>query len=487
MYPLSDNDLDRLSREAAEQSDVGQSTSGWEQLEHRLNIELPLKKEKDRKRFLWIFFLFLLAGGSGLVWMLAEKKSTKINNNTSINIPENKKSEIVTEKNLSKSTDQVINNTKVKTGETIANKNKFVPEAEIVSSSIPPTLSNQEIKKATGLASTSISTNKPFPLSNLVSKTLSEKRIKKQAISVQFSAVKKQDKFIAKNKKSTNIDVTNEQPSNKTTENNNESGNVDTKQVVKEKNTNPPLNNSTAIVEPSTIASGKPGAATDSLENAPVVAAPPSKKNSNKKPLTNRFAFGLFTGIDFSRIRGTGNNKPGFNIGLQVSYSLSKRWSVNTGFTITKKNYSAMGKDFHPPLHYWTTYVKLNSLKGNCDMWDIPLNVRYNISMKPTITWFASTGISSYIMRKQAYTYSYKNNNANPTILTKDWKTSSQQNDWLKIINLSAGFEKKLNRSLLIQGEPYLKLPLSGTGFGKMDISSYGILVGIRYRPVFKK
>ena len=80
---------------------------------------------------------------------------------------------------------------------------------------------------------------------------------------------------------------------------------------------------------------------------------------------------------------------------------------VDHRFHLYQKNYSAEGKDFHPPKHYWTNYVTLNSLDGNCVMWDIPLNVRYNITTKPSNTWFVSTGLSSYIMRKQAYTYDY--------------------------------------------------------------------------------
>jgi hypothetical protein len=117
-------------------------------------------------------------------------------------------------------------------------------------------------------------------------------------------------------------------------------------------------------------------------------------------------------------------------------------------------------------------------------MWDIPLNVRYNISTKPSNTWFVSTGLSSYIMRKQAYTYDYMYQ-SNPTV--RYWDTSSLKNEWFKILNISAGYERALNKSWSIQAEPFVKIPLSGIGFGNMDISSYGILVGIKYKPVFNK
>src|SRR5258708_32580187 len=79
MYPLNDKDLDRLSREAAEQFDVESSATGWDLVENRLNHELPVKAEKERRRFLlWLFFIALMAGG-GLVYMLGGNKT-----NTSI-------------------------------------------------------------------------------------------------------------------------------------------------------------------------------------------------------------------------------------------------------------------------------------------------------------------------------------------------------------------------------------------------------------------
>jgi len=69
----------------------------------------------------------------------------------------------------------------------------------------------------------------------------------------------------------------------------------------------------------------------------------------------------------------------------------------------------------------------------------------------------------------------------------RDWETSSQENEWFKILNLSAGYERALSKSWSIQAEPFVKIPLSGVGFGSMDMSSYGILLGIKYKPVFNK
>src|SRR4030095_6435519 len=78
MYPLSDKDLDRLSRDAAEHYDVEQNTSGWDNLEGRLNKELPVQKEKERKRFLWFLLLLVMITGGGLFVMLQKNASPEI-------------------------------------------------------------------------------------------------------------------------------------------------------------------------------------------------------------------------------------------------------------------------------------------------------------------------------------------------------------------------------------------------------------------------
>lgn len=65
MHPFSDKDIDRLSREAAEQFDVEQNTSGWEKLEQKLNKQLPQKDKRERWRFLFFICLFALLSCGG--------------------------------------------------------------------------------------------------------------------------------------------------------------------------------------------------------------------------------------------------------------------------------------------------------------------------------------------------------------------------------------------------------------------------------------
>ena len=479
MHPLSDKDLDRLSREAAEQYDVDQSPSGWEHLEQRLNKELPPQKEKDRRRFLWIFFLFLLLSGSSLVWMLADKNG----NETAV------KTDSISGTSKNESSQPIVSSSETNATENKKNENgnvKTNPETEKKSGSDDAIPSNNDLT----VSSTPI-TEKNKSRENNIKPKPTHVKTESATTKRSGSSRKKTTATVA------SAEPTPNNPNHKVTDalaDNTEKKEPAKKDVSQNTVTAPivPVPDKPIVqADASSSANNKTNAqSTDKDPKAepadvsPSTASDAKKKGTTKEKSKDRFAFSVLTGIDKSNIHGTGSNKLGFNFGAQVSYNLSKRWSLITGFIYTKKNYSAEAEDFHPPKHYWTNYVTLNSLDGNCVMWDIPLNVRYNITTKPSNTWFVSTGLSSYIMRKQAYTYNYMYLGS-PT--NREWETNSQENEWFKILNLSAGYERTLNKSWSIQAEPFVKIPLSGVGFGSMDMSSYGILVGIKYKPVFNK
>lgn len=490
MYPLSDNELDRLSREAAEQSDVDLRPSGWEQVEQRLNKELPLQKERDRRRFLWLFFILLVAGGSGLVWMLTGKKENNITSKPTIQSAANTDNKTLT---------PVLTPTNPDPEAIKGNKTANEENSTIADNNTPNTALSRNQK--TSPEATLYPENKTSAPNKVVSITRSKNKLpdsklvadnkEKASRALVINKPKKSDKKQLIHPFDSDPSIT--QPTvidqaSATVKKSGEPGQLakpDIHSVSTSASTRIPLtivtpfiisNNSEKVIPSNLIA----GPGTEQLTNG---IAPIQKLSAGKSGFKQPLSFGILTGIDYSRIHQTGNNKPGYDIGFQVSYNFSRRWSVNTGFIFTKKNYSALAKDFYPPKHYWTTYVQLTSLEGDCDMWDIPLNVRYNFIVKPGNKWFVNAGTSSYIMRNQAYTYYFVANNYPAQ---KDWKTGSQQNEWFNIINFSAGFEKALNKTWSLQTEPFVKLPVRGMGFGKMDISSYGIMLGVKYSPAFK-
>ncbi len=86
MWNLQDDkELDKLSREAAENYSLDRSPDSWDKLHSRLDAEMPSEK---RRRYL-LFILFFLFVGSGLFWAsrmndfgTGEQELTKDRNNS---------------------------------------------------------------------------------------------------------------------------------------------------------------------------------------------------------------------------------------------------------------------------------------------------------------------------------------------------------------------------------------------------------------------
>ena len=473
MYPLSDKDLDRLSREAAEQYDVESSASGWEQVEKKLNKVMPEQKERKR-RFAWLLLLLVFLAGSGLSGILYFSNREASSQSTNISDRQQESGTIAPQGTVS-------TNDPSKTEQPVIHT--APGEANNASANATPSNTNKE-KTLTGndrSGSTPIKgetqiSHSGTSQSNTVSSISTGHEENISAPINSRSAYRKTKRRTTTSGNTQELTVNGNPPTPASTQ---PSPSEDTEELWKHS-----LPNFSSGID-RTIRVNASKAFTLSNEMASIKRTSPADQASGKNKYRSPLAIGLVMGTDQSRIHGTSPGSLGWSGGISLQYDLTKRLAVQTGFTITKKFYRAAGKDFNPPLHYWTSYVNLQSVIGDCQMWDLPVQLRYDLYNKKSSRLFATAGASNYIMRNQRYEYHYLNSNNIPTV--KEWETYSQSNYWFGVMNLSAGIEKQLSNKISFQVEPYVKLPLKGVGFGNMDISSYGVLLSLRYRPAFKK
>ena len=102
---------------------------------------------------------------------------------------------------------------------------------------------------------------------------------------------------------------------------------------------------------------------------------------------------------------------------------------------------------------------------------------------KKTSRIFVTTGLSSYLMMKENYSYNYYYNGM-PVTRSRAYQTSDKY--WLSVLNFSAGFEKILNKKFSVQLEPFFKQPLKGIGFGSISLNTAGLYISLRYHPSFR-
>lgn len=223
-------------------------------------------------------------------------------------------------------------------------------------------------------------------------------------------------------------------------------------------------------------------------ENKPVdsivVVKPVTEKMiaKPKGPLSKIF----FLAIGGSESNGTKLFSGGSNsvkAGIGLGYQLSDRLSIQTGFYTSAKKYTAGPGDYKAkPGSYWSQ-VNLTSIQADCRVFEIPVILTYESFAGKKWNWFASAGLSSYIMKNEAYHYWYYRSG---TPYEADAVYSGNKH-LLSVLRFSAGPSFKVNNKLSFIAAPGLMVPLKGVGEGSMKLYSTEFVVGLKYKPWHNK
>ncbi len=184
-------------------------------------------------------------------------------------------------------------------------------------------------------------------------------------------------------------------------------------------------------------------------------------------------------GPDVSAVELNNTGKITLQYGLRLGYAISQRFTLHTGFFVSKKIYSVGANDYYARGSFYNNY--LQTVDANCKVYEIPLTASYNFARTKKGSWFVSAGLSSYFMKKESYNYLYKYPSG--TIYTDNYSVSNKNKHYFSIIDFSAGYERKINEKLSLSAEPYIKLPVTGIGVGKIKLSSAGVLFSVNVKP----
>ncbi len=207
-------------------------------------------------------------------------------------------------------------------------------------------------------------------------------------------------------------------------------------------------------------------------------------KNSNgKKDLNEHYFYGAFVvAPDVSFIHFQKASSAGIGGGILLGYHFNKRLSLETGVLFDKKNYYTKGKFFdgkNVPFIINNPDITLNKVSGDCNMFEIPVNLKYTFIAKNKNSLYGIAGISSYLMGHEFYNFDY---NWWGSEYTRGYPYNNKPQNWFSIVNLSVGYERKLNLKTSLRVEPYIKVPVSGVGTGNLAITSTGLYIGLTRR-----
>lgn len=190
------------------------------------------------------------------------------------------------------------------------------------------------------------------------------------------------------------------------------------------------------------------------------------------------FYAGITGSADLTSVRMQKTAKTGWQYGVLAGYAFRKKWSIEAGMFAGRKYYYTEGRYFNKSRTYLPPNSDITEVWGNCTMLEFPLALKYNLSSGPRAVFFATAGISSYIMKKEAYAYNYYyRSSGNYVIHSKTYRNAST--NLFSVLQLSGGMQQGLGRRMALRVEPYAKLPLTGLGYGKLRFSSFGISAGL--------
>ena len=203
-----------------------------------------------------------------------------------------------------------------------------------------------------------------------------------------------------------------------------------------------------------------------------------SSVNNKKKTAAKKqpsFYAGILVAPDFSTVKFQSIKGTGYTAGILLGYNFSKKLAIETGAYYDYKKYYTEGEYFHST---FASYVDLINVNGGCKMIEVPVNLRLNFVNNDRIKWFATAGLSSYFMFKEGYHFNYIYNGMTEQ---KYYTYKNGSQNWLSVINISAGYEHTLGNVGNLRLEPYLRIPLAGMGTGSLPITSVGLNVGITH------
>lgn len=455
-------------KDAANEADYAFDESSWKKM------EILLDKNKDKRRpFFWIISTLLLGGlilVSAIVYQSgfrnkqskntveqARKKSDSKENTHQLNVAADKISY--------KSTDLPERNT----GNTIISS---TPDKNTNTTSGAAENNGDKQSSYTSKAVQRNSVHHFTPVLKLNLKSPRLKNVVKTDSADDNSFAVNKNLYTDKNK--FEVKIISPEPENDKGNNENKAD-IDAEDALADKK-----RTKTALQKADIANSEKANNSDTTVKKANTVIRTEKKKDKKGKPISGLYLLGI-VGAEASSTKLTSykNSSIAISYGAGLGYRFNRRLSLQTGFYAGAKKYIAGPNDYNPKPGTYLSTVKIIKVDANCMVYEVPVTLQYNWLIKPKANYFAALGVSSYIMKKEKYNYTFERNYTQYTY-PYDYTKNSHL---FASMQLSLGIEKQIARKLFIQAAPTVMLPLQGVGEGSVKIFTTRLTVGLKYYP----
>lgn len=212
-------------------------------------------------------------------------------------------------------------------------------------------------------------------------------------------------------------------------------------------------------------------------DSQPQAASKEEVKAQQKRRSSHGLYIAGYGGADNNSTGILNNGITTVHAGIGVGYRLNDRISLQTGFYAGKKKYKAGAGDYYVKPGSYLSTVDITQINADCDVFEMPLAVRYDLLRRKNYFLYGMVSSSSYIMKKEYYNYHYIKNG---TSTTAGWDYTGNRH-LFSVVGISLGYEQKISERFSLLAEPYIKGPLSGIGEGKVKLYSAGLLLGAKF------
>lgn len=206
------------------------------------------------------------------------------------------------------------------------------------------------------------------------------------------------------------------------------------------------------------------------------------KKKAQSKSSLDGLSFNFSVGPDVSKVGSSALGKVNLVYGAGIAYT-KNRFTLRTGVYGVRKIYRASPDEYQQ--NYIPPYTKLESVDANCFVIEVPVKLSYNFGLKQSSNWFAGAGLSSYFMKSEKYDYIYKTNYGG--VYPMHYEVKNKNKHYFSVLNLSAGYTRRVGKSVSVTAEPYVGIAMQGVGIGKVNLNSGGVLFTVGVHPFNSK
>jgi hypothetical protein len=448
---MQSENFDNKIREAADHHHPNYDEQAWAKMENLLEKHMPVK-EKKKRRILFFFLLFLFTTGGA--WLIIEKPwngantVAKMESNTSRDL-------IPTENgiNVNSKEKQVISNSNESevNFQTPAQVNPFENIDEINKPAGKHNPANEQFSKGTRNVD-----GKNESLFSVGVTKANTGTITKGTVEVQSNSVRNNELAVT----GTSRDIV-ESEENKVT-------------PVKEEQ------NTVNIIDSNVDSVTQKESVNKNDEESGIKESKTNASVTEKVKKKNSFFLSGSLAPDVSMVGGGKVGPVKLLGGFGVGFTFKEKITLRTGFYSGRKLYTAAPEDYKPDAAIPSPEY-LNRVEADCKVFEIPIFLSYNFKSTKGANLFATTGLSTYIMKKESYDYVYKYPGSDDEHIY-NWSVTDENTHTFSVLTFSLGYERMLGKKLSVSAEPYFKLPLSGVGIGRVKLNSSGVLFSVKYK-----